>query len=51
MCGVLELLTESNQKVPNGTYWGFSINKEVPQGKYKLLVQTKQTCDVSIQYP
>jgi hypothetical protein len=51
MCASIEVLTESNQKINNKSYTWWTINAEVPQGKYKLLVQTKQTCDVSIQYP
>lgn len=51
MCSSLTLLTESNQKIGNGTYYSFLINKEVPKGRYKLLVQTKETCNVNIQYP
>lgn len=51
VCGSLKLLTENNQEISNGTYWAYSINKEVPKGKYKLLVQTKETCNVNIQYP
>lgn len=51
ICAKVELLTENNQRVHNGTYTYWNINTEVPKGKYRLLVQTKQTCDVSIQYP
>jgi hypothetical protein len=51
VCASLKLLTENYQEISNGTYWAYSINKEVPKGKYKLLVQTKETCNVSIQYP
>jgi hypothetical protein len=44
------LLTEKGQKINHGyAYWNFNV--EVPKGKYKLLVQTKQTCDVNLQYP
>jgi hypothetical protein len=50
-CATLKLLTENNQEISNGTYWAYTINKEVPKGKYKLLVQTKETCNVNIQYP
>jgi len=51
MCAKVEVLTESNQRVHNGTYTYWNINTEVPKGKYRLLIQTKQTCDVNIQYP
>lgn len=50
-CGALTLLSESNQRIDNGTYSAYTINREVPKGKYKLLVQTKETCNVNIQYP
>lgn len=50
-CANLELLSENNKKIDNGTYTYWRINKEVLKGKYKLLVQTKETCNVSIQYP
>lgn len=50
-CADIELLTEKNQRVHNGTFVSFQINKEVVKGKYKLLVRTKQTCNVNIQYP
>jgi hypothetical protein len=51
MCGSIEVLTENIQKVKNNNYAWWTINAEVPQGKYKLLVQTKETCNVNIQYP
>ncbi|MDD5212111.1 MAG: hypothetical protein PHV62_06830 [Sulfuricurvum sp.] len=51
MCASLTLLTESNKIIGNGTYYSFLVNKEVAKGKYKLLVQTKETCNVNIQYP
>lgn len=49
-CSKLTMLTENNQNVPLGYVYA-SFNVEVPKGKYKLLVQTKETCNVSIQYP
>lgn len=51
MCASIEVLTENNQKIHNKSYAWWTINAEVPQGKYKLLVQTKETCNVNIQYP
>ena len=50
-CGTLKILTKNNQQIDNGTYSPYTINKEVPRGRYKLLVQTKETCNVNIQYP
>ncbi|MFZ2890591.1 hypothetical protein [Sulfuricurvum sp.] len=50
-CGTIKLLSENNQEISNGTYSSYAINKEVPKGKYKLLVQTKETCNINIQYP
>lgn len=51
MCASLQILTENNQQVRNGTYTYWTINTEVPKGRYKILVQTKETCDLNIQYP
>lgn len=51
MCGTIDVLTESNQRVNNRSYAWWTINAEIPQGKYKLLIQTKETCNVNIQYP
>ncbi|MDD5157789.1 hypothetical protein [Sulfurimonas sp.] len=53
-CAEVSLLTDNNQKVNGGLgqiFMHYSINTEVPKGKYKLLVQTKVTCNVNIQYP
>jgi hypothetical protein len=53
-CAQISLLTETNQKVNAGLAMIFihtAINVEVPKGKYKLLVQTRETCNVHIQYP
>lgn len=51
MCGSIEILTEKNQKVNNRTYAWWTINAEVPKGRYKILMQTKETCNLNIQYP
>lgn len=51
LCGSIEVLTETNQKIKNDSYVWWTINTEVPKGKYKLLIQTKETCNVNIQYP
>ena len=46
----ITLLTMKNQKITTvGTYNAF-INKEVPKGKYKLLIKTNKTCDVNLEY-
>jgi hypothetical protein len=53
-CAQISLLTETNQKVNVGLAMMFihtAINVEVPKGRYKLLVQTRETCNVNIQYP
>lgn len=51
-CANMQILTENNQRVQSGMFTHYpSINKEVPKGKYKLLVLTKETCNVNIQYP
>jgi len=44
------LLTDQNQRIRTG-YSSWQFNTEIKKGKYKLLVQTKQDCDISIQYP
>ena len=49
MCATLKVLTRKNQKVRTG-YSAWSINAEIPKGKYKLLIKTKRTCDVHLQY-
>ncbi|MDD3817226.1 MAG: TonB C-terminal domain-containing protein [Thiovulaceae bacterium] len=45
------ILTEQGQKVHLARLYEMNINKEIPQGKYKLLLKTKQTCNVNLQYP
>lgn len=51
-CANLQILTENNQRIQTGMFTHYpSINKEIPKGKYKLLVITKETCNVNIQYP
>jgi len=51
-CINFSLLTENNQKVTAGfsdTWW--NANLELRKGKYKILIQTKQTCIINMQYP
>ncbi len=49
MCASVKLLTNKNQRVYTGAAsWYF--NKEIPKGKYKLLIKTSKTCDISLQY-
>ena len=48
-CARIRLLTNKNRKISTGIY-PYSFNKEIPKGKYKLLLKIKKTCDVSIQY-
>lgn len=44
------LLSEKGKKIRRGSsYWQFNV--EVPKGKYKLLIQTKEPCSVNLQYP
>lgn len=50
ICAGFTLLTNNNQ-ITGGPHVPWAINSEVPKGKYKLLVQTKETCNVNIQYP
>ena len=53
-CAEITILTKNNQKVTGGLRTIFQhsdYNIEVPKGSYKLLVQTKETCNVNIQYP
>ena len=51
-CANMQILTENNQRIQSGMFTHYpSINKEVPKGKYKLLVLTKETCNINIQYP
>ena len=48
-CANIRLLTNKNQRIQTGVMpWSFNI--EAPQGKYKLLIKVKKTCDVSLQY-
>lgn len=48
-CITFKLLTYENQIIHTG-YAPWQFNKEIPKGKYKLLIKTKQTCDVHLQY-
>lgn len=51
-CANLQILTENNQRIQTGMFTHYpAINKEAPKGRYKLLVITKETCNVNIQYP
>lgn len=50
ICAAFTLLTNNNQ-MTGGPHVPWAINYEIPKGKYKLLVQTKETCNVNIQYP
>jgi hypothetical protein len=45
------LLTHQNQRVNTGIGGNYQFNIEVPKGKYKLLVLTRQTCNINLQYP
>lgn len=49
-CASFTILSHKNQRL-GGMYVPWAINTELPKGKYKLLIQTKQTCNVNIQYP
>lgn len=44
------LLTEENRKVHVGPVYR-NFNTRIPKGRYKLLVQTNETCKISFQYP
>lgn len=46
----IALLNQNGQKVKHGrSYWHFNI--EIPKGKYKLLIQTKESCNINLEYP
>ncbi|QFR43614.1 hypothetical protein [Sulfurimonas xiamenensis] len=45
------ILTEKGQNFAEAKGLLFSrINKEAPKGKYKILIQTKQDCNINLQY-
>jgi len=47
----ITILTEKGQSFAEATGYLFSrINKEAPKGKYKILIQTKQDCNINLQY-
>jgi len=48
-CAEVRLLTNKNQKIYTGAL-PYNFNKEIPKGKYKLLIKVKKTCDISLQY-
>lgn len=45
------LLTENGQRIKIVGMYGMYLNQEVLKGKYKLLLKTKKTCNVNLQYP
>lgn len=48
-CATLSLLTYKNQRIMSN-YNPWSFNTALKKGRYKLLIKTKKTCDVNIQY-
>lgn len=47
----ISILTMKNQKIRLGYSPTLHVNVGIPKGKYKLLVQTNKTCNISLQYP
>ena len=47
---LITLLKDNGKKVASQAWYMSSFNQEIMKGKYKLLIQTKDDCDVSIQY-
>lgn len=48
-CASVRLLTNKNQYIRTGITDN-EFNAEIPKGKYKLLIKTKKTCDINLQY-
>jgi len=48
-CAYIKLLTNNNQRISTGVM-PYDFNVEIMKGTYKLLIKTKKTCDVSLQY-
>jgi len=48
-CAYVKLLTKDNQKIRTGML-PYDFNVEIMRGTYKILIKTKKTCDVSLQY-
>lgn len=47
----ITILTEKGKNLAEAAGYLFSrINKEAPKGKYKILIQTKQDCNINLQY-
>lgn len=44
------LLNQNGQKVKHGRSYSH-FNVEIPKGKYKLFIQTKESCNVNLEYP
>ena len=44
------ILTELGQQVKVVGKYNMRINKEIPQGKYKILLKTDKVCDVNLEY-
>ena len=50
LCATLQVLTSQNERVlASAMPW--SIHGKISKGKYKLLVKTRQDCDVNMEYP
>jgi len=45
------LLTNMGQKIEMKGLYNMTINTEIAKGKYKILLKTKKTYDVNLQYP
>jgi len=46
----ITLLTSNNQKIITVGTYNSNINKEIPKGKYNLLLKTKKLCNVNLEY-
>lgn len=46
----ITLLTSNNQLINVMGVYSSRMNKEIPKGKYKLLLKTKRTCNVNLEY-
>lgn len=45
------LLTNIGQRIEIKGLYNMMINTEIAQGKYKILLKTKKTCNVNLEYP
>ena len=50
MCATIKILTNKNQLMHKFGAVPWEFNMEIQKGKYKILIKTNKTCDVSLQY-